>query len=60
MLLGGVFCPREIVAYELAAESEAMFAGETEVDESYFGGKRNSDPSSPLMQLRQRVKQHLK
>lgn len=31
---------REIVALELEAESEAMFGGEIEVDESYFGGKR--------------------
>ncbi len=31
---------REIIAYELEAESQAMFGGEIEVDESYFGGKR--------------------
>jgi len=31
---------REIIAYELETESEAMFGGEIEVDESYFGGKR--------------------
>ena len=31
---------REIIAYEPEAESEAMFRGEIEVDESYFGGKR--------------------
>jgi len=31
---------REIIAIELDAESEAMFGGETEVDESYVGGKR--------------------
>ena len=31
---------REIIAYELEADSEAMFGGEIEVDESYFGGKR--------------------
>ena len=31
---------REIIAYELEADSEAMFRGEIEVDESYFGGKR--------------------
>ena len=31
---------REIIAYELEAESEAMFGGEIGVDESYFGGKR--------------------
>ena len=31
---------REIIAYELEAESEAMLNGEVEVDESYFGGKR--------------------
>jgi transposase len=31
---------REIIAYQLEAESEAMFGGEIEVDESYFGGRR--------------------
>ena len=31
---------REIIAYELATESEAMFSGEIEVEESYFGGRR--------------------
>ena len=31
---------REIIAKELEAESEAMFGGEIEVDESYFGGRR--------------------
>jgi len=31
---------REIIAIELEAESEAMFGGEIEVDESYSGGKR--------------------
>ena len=31
---------REIIAFDLDAESEAMFVGEIEVDESYFGGKR--------------------
>jgi transposase len=31
---------REIIAYELEIESEAMFGGQIEVDESYFGGKR--------------------
>jgi len=31
---------REIVAFELEAESEAMFVGETEVGESDFGGNR--------------------
>ena len=30
---------REIIVLELEAESEAMFGGEIEVDESYFGGK---------------------
>jgi transposase len=29
---------REIVALELEAEGEALFDGEIEVDESYFGG----------------------
>ena len=32
---------REIIALELELESEAMFGGEVEVDESYFGGRRN-------------------
>ena len=31
---------RKIISYELEAESEAMFGGEIEVDESYFGGRR--------------------
>ena len=31
---------RKIIAYELEVGSEAMFGGEIEVDESYFGGKR--------------------
>ena len=31
---------REIIAYELEAESEALFGGEIEVDESYCGGRR--------------------
>ena len=31
---------REIIAFELEAESEAMFGGEIEVDESYSGGRR--------------------
>ena len=31
---------RQIIALELAAENEAMFDGEIEVDESYFGGHR--------------------
>ena len=31
---------REIIAFELEAENEAMFGGEIEVDESYFGCKR--------------------
>ena len=30
---------REIIAYELEAESEALFGGEIEVDERCFGGK---------------------
>ena len=30
---------REIIAYELEQEAEAVFAGEIDVDESYFGGK---------------------
>ena len=31
---------RENIALELEVESEAMFGGEIEVDESYFGGRR--------------------
>ena len=31
---------RKTIAYELDAESKAMFDGEIEVDESYFGGRR--------------------
>ena len=31
---------REVIAYELEAKSEAMFSGEIEVDESYFGGRQ--------------------
>ena len=35
------FCRlREVIAFELEAESEALFGGEVEVDESYFGGSR--------------------
>ncbi len=29
---------REVIARQLEAESSAMFDGEVEVDESYFGG----------------------
>ena len=31
---------REIIAYELEAETADMFGGEIEVGESYFGGRR--------------------
>ena len=31
---------REIIAFELEAESASMFGSEIEVDESYFGGRR--------------------
>ncbi len=31
---------REIIAYELDQTEQEVFAGEIEVDESYFGGKR--------------------
>ena len=31
---------REIIAYQLEQEADAVFSGEIEVDESYFGGKR--------------------
>ena len=30
---------REIIAFALEAESQVMFVGEIEVDESYFGDK---------------------
>ena len=33
---------REIIAFELEAENEAMFGDEIKLDESYFGGKRKS------------------
>jgi len=39
---------REIIAYELAAESEAMFGGEIEVDESYCGGRRKGKRRSAM------------
>ena len=42
---------REIIAYELEAESEAMFGGEIEVDESYFGGKRKGTLSKRQVRL---------
>ena len=31
---------REIIAYHPEQEADAVFSGEIEVDESYFGGKR--------------------
>ena len=31
---------REIISYELEQEADVVFAGEIEVDESYFGGRR--------------------
>ena len=65
---------REIIAYELEADSEAMFGGEIEVDESYFGGKRKgkrgrgaagkipvfglSLPDSGLFSNHEKVKRH--
>ena len=39
---------REIIALELELESEAMFGGEIEVDESYFGGRRMADVVAAL------------
>ena len=39
---------REIIAFELEVESEAMFGGEIEVDESYFGGRRMADVVAAL------------
>jgi hypothetical protein len=35
----------EAIAYELEAECEAMFGGEIEVDESYFGNMRKGKRS---------------
>ena len=40
---------REIIALELEVESEAMFSGEIEVDESYFGGSRMADVVAALL-----------
>ena len=34
---------REIIAWQLEQESDAVFAGEIEVDESYFGGHRKGN-----------------
>ncbi len=34
---------REIIAYEIGREGEEIFAGEIEVDESYFGGSRKGN-----------------
>ena len=39
---------REIIAIELDAESEAMFGGEIEVDESYFGGREEASADVAL------------
>ena len=36
---------QEIIAFELEAEGEAMFGGEIEVDESYFGDRRKGQRS---------------
>ena len=36
----------EIITYELEQEADAVFAGEIDVDESYFGGKRKVVPDS--------------
>ena len=51
---------REIIACELEAESEAMFGGKNEVDDSYFGGKRKGkrgrgvDGKTPVLGLLKR------
>lgn len=37
---------REIITYELEAETADMFGGEIEVDESYFGGRRKGKRGS--------------
>jgi transposase len=34
---------REIITFKLEEENEAMFGGESEVDESYFGGRRKGN-----------------
>ena len=39
-VLYGKFEGSNLALRELEAESEAMFGGEIEVDESYFGGRR--------------------
>ena len=40
---------RKIIALELEVESEAMFGGEIEVDESYFGGRRKAGVVAALV-----------
>ena len=40
---------RETIALELEVESEVMFSGEIEVDESYFGGSRMADVVAALL-----------
>ena len=40
---------REIIAIELEEESEAMFGGEIEGDESYLGGKRKGKRGRGLL-----------
>ena len=39
---------RKTVVYELEAESEAMFGGETKIDERYFGGSQKGTASAVL------------
>ena len=39
---------REVIAFELDQEGLAMFAGEIEVDESYFGGARKGNVEGVL------------
>ena len=51
---------REIIALELEVGSEAMFGGDIEVDESYFGGRckgrrgRGAGPKIPVFCLLKR------
>ena len=41
---------REVITYELEAESESMSGGEIEVDESYFGVARKANAYAALLE----------
>ena len=56
---------RELIAYELEAESDAMFGGEIEVDKIYFGGRRKGKHGRgaagkiPVFTLKKRVERFI-